>query len=332
MERNRDLRRRVLTLLGGTALAAALPARSVYAQGAKAPLTLGIQTSVWGAVGMVAEAEKMFEKAGANVKVLKFDSGKTTRDAMIAGKVDIGSLGTAPFIVGVAKGELGSLATVAYAGRTNSIVAAKGAGIKTVADLKGKKVGSQIGSSTHHIFANRIAPKFGLKPDDFQIINTKFENHNSALAGKSVDAYAGVEPYPSVAEVEGLGVPILDYGAFDIVPVWLAVNKPVLETKRDAVIAFMRGWLETVKLMKQDPDRAARAVWNFYKSTGYTVKQEAMKKMLAKLDLNPDYVPQIKDYLMTESKLLLDKKQIAAIPDWDKALDRSIMQKAGVKV
>lgn len=330
---NRDLisRRRVLTLLGGTALAAAVPARMLHAQGAKTPLSLGIQTSVWGAVGMVAEAEKMFEKAGANVTVLKFDSGKTTRDAMIAGKVDIGSLGTAPFIVGVAKGELGSLATVAYAGRTNSIVAAKGAGIKTVADLKGKRVGSQIGSSTHHIFTNRIAPKYGLKPGDYQIINTKFENHNAALGGKSVDAYAGVEPYPSVAEVEGFGVPILDYSDFDIVPVWLAVNKPVLEAKREAVIAFMRGWLETVKLMKQDPDRAARAVLNFYKSTGYTVKQEAIRKMLGKLDLNPDYVPQIKDYLMTESKLLLEKKQIAAIPDWDKVLDRSIMQSASKK-
>jgi hypothetical protein len=43
--------------------------------------------------------------------------------------------------------------------------------------------------------------------------------------------------------------------------------------------------LETVKLMKQDPDRCPRGM-NFYKSTGYTVKQEAIQKMLSKLDLN----------------------------------------------
>lgn len=266
MTRHRLSRRTALQLIGGSALFSIVPASAVRAQGAKAPLNLGIQTSVWGAVGMVAETEKTFEKSGANVTVLKFDSGKTTRDAMIAGRVDIGSLGTAPFIVGVAKGEIASLATVAYAGRTNSVVVAKRLGAVSVADLRGKKVGSQIGSSTHHIFTNRIAPKFGLNEGDYQIVNIKFENHNSALAGKSIDAYAGVEPYPSVAEVEGFGVGILDYAEFDLVPVWLAVNKPVMEKKYDAVVAFMRGWLGTVKIFKNDPDRAARAVWGYYKS------------------------------------------------------------------
>lgn len=328
MNFNRISRRYFLELLGGGALMAALPVSQLHAQQTKEPLKLGIQTSVWGAVGMVAEAEQMFEKAGANVTVLKFDSGKTTRDAMIAGRVDIGSLGTAPFIVGVAKGELSSLATVAYAGRTNSIVVAKDLGAKSVADLKGKRVGSQIGSSTHHIFVNRIGPKFGLKPGDYQVVNVKFENHNAALAGKSVDAYAGVEPYPSVAEVEGFGVALLDYNEFDLVPVWLAVNKPVLEKKYAAVVAFMKGWIETVKIMKNDPDRAARAVWGFYKSQGYTVKQEAIKKMLSKLDVNPEYVPQVKDYLKAESQLLVNTKQITVIPDWDKVLDRSVLQKA----
>ncbi len=321
-------RRKALAMIGGSALFTIVPASAVRAQGARAPLNLGIQTSVWGAVGMVAEAEKMFEKAGANVTVFKFDSGKTTRDAMIAGRVDIGSLGTAPFIVGVAKGEIASLATVAYAGRTNSVVAAKSLGAKSVADLRGKKIGSQIGSSTHHIFTNRIAPKFGLKEGDYQIVNTKFENHNSALAGKSIDAYAGVEPYPSVAEVEGLGVVVVDYAEFDMVPVWLAVNTPVLEKKYDAVIAFMKGWLETVKIFKNDPDRAARAVWGYYKSQGYTVQEAAIGKMLAKLDVNPEYVPQIKEYLNTESEILVKQKQITAVPDWDKKLDRSVLQKA----
>ena len=34
---------------------------------------------------MIAEAQDLFKKAGANVKIFKFDSGKTTRDAMISG-------------------------------------------------------------------------------------------------------------------------------------------------------------------------------------------------------------------------------------------------------
>ena len=78
MNRHLVTRRKTLAMLGGSALAAALPV-SVRAQG-RAPLTLGIQTSTWGAPGMVAEAEKLFEKAGANVTVHKFDSGRAVRD------------------------------------------------------------------------------------------------------------------------------------------------------------------------------------------------------------------------------------------------------------
>ena len=60
MNRHSQSRRKALQLIGGSALFTIVPASAVRAQGAKTPLTLGIQTSVWGAVGMVAEAEKMF--------------------------------------------------------------------------------------------------------------------------------------------------------------------------------------------------------------------------------------------------------------------------------
>jgi ABC-type nitrate/sulfonate/bicarbonate transport system substrate-binding protein len=44
---------------------------------------------------MLAEAEDLFEKANANVKFFKFDSAKSTRDAMISGHIDIGTIGAA---------------------------------------------------------------------------------------------------------------------------------------------------------------------------------------------------------------------------------------------
>lgn len=48
----------------------------------------------------------LFKKVGANVSVYTFDSGKTTRDAMISGRSDSGVTGSTPFVVGAAKGEL----------------------------------------------------------------------------------------------------------------------------------------------------------------------------------------------------------------------------------
>lgn len=320
-------RRRALAMMGGSALAAAFPI-AARAQD-KAPLTLGIQTSTWGAVGMVAEAEKLFEKAGANVKVHKFDSGRAVRDAMVAGRIDLGSLGAAPFVVGAAKGDMGALGTVAYAGGTLAVVASKKSGMKSVADLKGKKVASQLGSETDHVFQNKIAPHFGLKPGaDFQVVNVKFHDHVSALAGGSVDAFAGVEPYPSIAEVDGLGTILTDYSKFDIVPLLLAVSRSVLEKRGDDLVAFMKGWLAAVKLFKDQPQRVTAIVLNFYKSQGYNVSDEVIRRALVHMNVTPEYVPGLKAYLTDIAQTLVKKGQIAAVPDWDKVLDQRTLQRA----
>ena len=60
-------RRQLLALTGG-ALAAA--ATGLRAQAATAPLNFGYQTTSWGTIGMLVEAEGLFQKAGANVTVL----------------------------------------------------------------------------------------------------------------------------------------------------------------------------------------------------------------------------------------------------------------------
>ncbi|MGE5089745.1 MAG: ABC transporter substrate-binding protein [Candidatus Levyibacteriota bacterium] len=319
-------RREVLGMLGGTALAGLVPA--ARAQGASAPLTLGIQNTSWGVVGMVAEGEQTFKKHGANVKVLLFDTGKTTRDAMIAGRVDIGVLGATPFIIGAAKGEMLGIGMSMYAGRTNALVAAKGRGIKTVADLKGRKVASQLGSATDYVFENKILPKYGLKKGDVQVVNTQFQNQVSALVSKSVDAFAGVEPFPSVAEVDGLGKVLLDYSEFDMVPVILAANRPVLEHKHEAAVAFFRGWLDAVDIMKKDPARSAKIVWNHFKSQGYEVKEAVIEHMIAKLEIDSNYSSKLSAYLTDESKILVSQHKIPAVPDWSKLLDTSVMKAA----
>lgn len=124
-------------------------------------------------------------------------------------------------------------------------------------------MGSQIGSGTDHVFQNTILPAFGLKASDIQIVNVKFADHVSALASGSIDAYAGTEPYSSVAEYEGIGRIVVDYGKFDLSPIILAVNRSALQEKRAAVIMALKGWLEAVKFIQEQPARASNIVWKY---------------------------------------------------------------------
>jgi aliphatic sulfonates family ABC transporter substrate-binding protein len=323
-------RREFLTIAGAAVAASALPT-GLRAQGAMAPLNFGFQETSWGTIGMIAEAEDLFKKAGANVNILKFDSGKSTRDAMIAGRVDIGVIGATPFVIGAAKGQMEAIALALYGAKTLSVVASTKEKINSVKDLKGKKIGSQLGSATDFVFQTKILPKFGLSKSDVQIINVKFNNHLPALVAGSIDAFAGVEPFPSLAEVEKVGKVLVDYTDFDLQPVILAANKSAVDSKREAVVAFLRGWLAAVKVFNDNRDKSTQIVLTYFKKKGYSVDDKVMKLMLSKIDVNPTFRPELKNYLEAESKVLLSEHKIAAIPDWSKLLNHGLLQAAGAK-
>lgn len=321
-------RRDILWALGGATLAGIWPRAWAASVAGPTLINMGYQTNLVGLVGMVAEAEKLYEKVGANVRVHRFNSGQAVRDAMIAKSVDIGAVGSTPFIIGVAKGELLGIGVVAYAGRMAMVVTRKDSGIRSVAELKGKRVASQLGSQTDHAFQNKIAPKFGLKKGDYTVANIKFENHVAAMSAGSVDAFAGVDPFPAIAEDEGLGVVLVDYSPFDLLPSILAVNRPVLEQRHDAVIAFLKGWLAGAKIIEEERQRATAIALNIYKNQGYNVSEAVIRKAVERADVTPSFVPEMKAYLTEQSQILLQQGRITSMPDWDQALVREPLQTA----
>lgn len=322
---NRISRRKALALLGSSALAAALPVRSALAQ--SGPLRFGIQTTIWGAVAIIAEAEKLWEKAGVNVTVAKFDSGANARDAMIGGHIDVVSIGAPPFILGVAKSNLVAIGASCYAGGTLALVASKKSGIKSVSDLKGKKIASQLGSATDNGFQNEIMPAYGIKKGDYEVINTKFAEHVSAMASGAVDAFAGVEPYPSVAEVEGLGTILTDYSKYDIVPVLLATSHEVLASRQDDLVKFMRGWIMAADLYRKDPKKSVSIVGNFFRGRGQKMNDDVFRLAMSRMDVTTGYRPELKKYLTDLSELLVKQKRLNEVPNIDRALDQRVLKK-----
>ena len=325
MNHNRISRRGMLRLLGGSALAATMPGQLARAQGG--PLRFGIQTTVWGAVAIIAEAEKTFQKAGANVEVVKFGSGAQARDAMIAGHIDIVSIGSPPFLLGVPKVDLVAIGISCYAGGTLALVASKKSGIKTVADLRGKKIASQLATATDNGFQNKIMPAFGIKKNEYEVINTKFAEHVSAMASGAVDAFAGVEPFPSIAEIEGLGTILTDYSKYDIVPVILATNQKVLASREADLVGFMRGWVMAADIYRKDPKRAASIVGNFFRGRGQKINDEVYRLAMSRMDVTTSYRPELKKYLTDLAGVLVKQKRLTAVPNIDRALDQRILKK-----
>lgn len=328
MENHSFDRREFLVASSLALLSLTASAKAFAAEGKRVQLTFGAQNTSWGAVAMVAEQEHTFRAAGANIKTYQFDSGKAVRDAMIARRIDIGVLGTTPMIVGVSKGDMQPLAMAMYAGKTDAIVVKKGSGIKTVNDLKGKRIASQLGSSTDHVLEAKILPKYGLTRHDVHIVNVKFTDQVAALISGSVDAFAGVEPYPSVAQIDGIGTVLLDYSEFDILPVWVVINSGVLKEHPQEVTDFLRGWLKAVAFFESDPEKVTEIILKHFTAQGYKITEPTIKLMLSKLDVEPDYTPGLKKYLYDQCKVMVKHNQIQKIPNWDEIVTPKYLELA----
>lgn len=99
----------------------------------------------------VARAEGLFEKAtGWDIEWRKFASGAEIIAAMASGDVKISELGSSPMTIAMSQGvDIQMFMLAIVIGEAESLVARNGAGIASVADLKGKRVAVPIGSTAH---------------------------------------------------------------------------------------------------------------------------------------------------------------------------------------
>jgi len=246
---------------------------------------------------------------------------------MVARQVDVGTYAGQSFTLGHAKGGLVAIALIEYVGKTARVMARKDLGITKLEDLKGKKIANQVGSSVATVFADTIGPQHGLKKGDYQEVRMDVNNMVAALSAKTVDAMVNVEPYNVIAEADGLAVDLIDFSGVDKMPVFMAATPEFVEKNPDAVVAYLKAWLEAGKDFKQNPAKVADVIYAFYTDKGYKMSKETFQKAMSRVEVDPGF-PDIKSYMQQQAEILLRDKKIPAIPDWSKALRPEFMAKA----
>ena len=163
----------------------------------------GYQTNIWGMPTYYLMKSGYLEKRGLKTEDFAVPSGNLTMQQMVARQVDMGTYAGPSFIIGHDKGGLVAIAQIETVGATGAMVVRKDLGITKMADLKGKKIANQTGSSIGNIFVDQVGPANGLKKGDFQEVRMDVNNMIAAMAAKTVDAMINVEPYNAIAEAEG---------------------------------------------------------------------------------------------------------------------------------
>jgi sulfonate transport system substrate-binding protein len=191
------LRRRSALLL----LPAALLATNVLAQ-TRQELRIGFQKGASLLVLQKAQGsiEKKLAPLGFGVKWVEFPAGPQLLEGLNVGSVDIGFVGEAPPIFAQAAG-----ARFYYIGyepaapKAEAIVVPKDSTIKSVAELKGKKVALNKGSNVHYLLV-QLLEKNGLKLADIQPVYLPPADARAAFETKAVDAWVIWDPFTAAAE------------------------------------------------------------------------------------------------------------------------------------
>src|SRR6185436_3008132 len=191
-------RREFLGLSVGGAVAA-LSSRAA-AQASVKEIRIGYQkTGVLVIARQQAVLEKRFTGRQIGIKWIEFTSGPPLLEAMSTGNVDLGSVGDTPPIFAQAAGA--NILYVAGSSITNGqgILVPENSGIRTIADLKGKRVGFTKGSSAHNVVIATLE-KAGLAWGDITPTYLTPPDAGPAFANGSIEAWAEWDPYFAIGE------------------------------------------------------------------------------------------------------------------------------------
>jgi NitT/TauT family transport system substrate-binding protein len=180
-----------MTLLRRLACLAALALTTLTSTLGAAPLKIAYSDWPGWVAWEVAIQKGWLKQAGVDAEFLWFEYGPSM-EAFTAGKVDAVMVTNGDALVTGANGAKNTIIMLTDYSNGNDMIIAK-PGIKSLKDLKGKKIGLEVGFVEHLMLLNALK-KIGLTEADITIVNTPTNQTPQVLASGQVDAIAAWQP------------------------------------------------------------------------------------------------------------------------------------------
>jgi len=146
--------------------------------------------------------EDVFQPLGVDIKWADFQFGPPLLEAINVGSVDFGYVGDSPPIFAqAANARIRYVAAVKQQGNTQAIIVPQDSPIRTLADLRGKRVAFGKGSSAHNLLVAALE-KAGLSWTDITPAPLAPADATAAFVKGSVDAWSIWDPYLALAELK----------------------------------------------------------------------------------------------------------------------------------
>jgi len=250
------------------AAALALPA----AAQAQTKIVIGIPTSPPNIVHMpaiVAADLGLYKKAGLDVEIVSLGDGTKVYRALLAGNIDFGLTPGAPTIIGTSNGAtVKALSANLPKFEASMVVRAE---IKTLADLKGKRIGIQEPGGFADILSRSVLRSAKIDPKDVNFVSIASEDVPALVANQVDTAILHVEQEMFAKSK----VPDLHAVArmWELQPktlyTFLAATEKTIKDKPQIVQAVVSANIEATRIMYTD---RAKIIPILVKRTGYPEK------------------------------------------------------------
>ncbi len=250
-----------LSIAGGLSVPLAPAA---LAQAAPVTLTVGYQ-KVAHLAPMILLADAL-KAQGVEIKLVEFARYADARTALLAGSLDVASVGPADLAVALANGSNSMVGIMGVGSSPKYVIAGKGKTFDKWDDIKGKKIAIAPGSAVWFQFAATLVEK-GIPYSSFNAVNIQGggANFNQALEKGEVDAIVTWEPFESIAVMKGYGTfaKNLDYSQSNSVGAelgMLAANSNAVASKRAAIQSFVTAYVAKMNELQGSRAEFGRAI------------------------------------------------------------------------
>jgi taurine transport system substrate-binding protein len=321
------LDRRGFLRLAGLGVGAALFELPAGPAWAKTPETINIAFFVETKPTMIAKSLKWFEEgAQAKINWTEAGSGAEINTAIAAGSVDIGiGIGSSPTAAGISQGigyQLVGL--IDNIGPAEELTVRKAANIKTVADLRGKKVATPFGSTSQFRLLGLLKTN-GLTERDVTVLDLKPDALVAAWSRGDIDAAyvwspakakilaAGGEVFRTYDKLDAAGYVIAD----------LVVARTAFAREYPAAVAaILKAYGRALDLWKAKPAEAAAIVGKAAGVTAETARQDLEEYDFVSLkdQLGPNWLGlpgqpgKFAEVLKRTADFLVEQKSIRSAP------------------
>ena len=177
-------------------------------------ITLNIGYQKYGLLPIIkarGDLDKALKNKGVNVKWVEFPAGPQLLEGLNVGSVVFGEAGEAPPIFAqAANANLVYIANQPKAPLAEALIIPKDSSIKSIQDLKGKRVVLNKGSNVHYLLL-KVLEANHLKLDDIQVVYLPPADARAAFEKGAVDAWVIWDPFFAAAEKQ-LGAKVIATG------------------------------------------------------------------------------------------------------------------------